>query len=161
MRRAVFVMSMWGIACSGGGDGNTPKDGTTPVEYDDDLCDTILFYEVFGQSCFNIEQNLQRVLDSARDCNVDEDCQVISGRCNDHPWTGHCWIPVNTCSLFIPPPWPDDLPPHGAADLDYFIAAYTDAQCDFQGSSCGNCGTAPDVACVRGECVCVDEFACD
>lgn len=161
MHRVLLVSWLGLMGCSGGDRGpDGVNDGNTEVEFDKDLCDTIPFYDVRGADCQTIEENLDRTLRDARDCNVDDDCLVISGRCNEHPWIGGCWIPVNTCDRRVPPPFPDSPPPNGAADLDYFIDAYEDSACVFEGSPCGACGSEPQVACIRGECECLDPNAC-
>lgn len=156
-----FVLLAWG--CAGGNgvtDGGPGRGNNDDTEFDEDLCLQIPFFDAFGQDCQSIEGLLDRTIDGARACNVDSDCQVISGQCEQHGWTGRCWAPVNNCPLRVPPPWPDEPPPHGAVDLQYFIDAYADNQCSFEGGPCATCGAPPQVVCLRNECTCLDPLAC-
>lgn len=131
-----------------------------PVPFDRTLCESIPFYlaEEDG-SCYDITDTMLFVtMEEGRACNVDTDCQVVSGLCNEFP-SGACWYAVNLCDSPVPP-WPDASPPRGWVDVSRFRDAYLGRGCSAQPACPGNCGPPPDVVCDAGLCTCTEPNRC-
>lgn len=125
------------VACGGdgggGGDadgGDTDTDGSVP--FDADLCDEIPQYDLPSLTCEQLLNALVTTMTAAGDCNSTDDCQVLSGQCDQ--MLNECYYPVNSCV--------------SQATVGEFVSEYSGCQGD---DRC-DCGAAPPVECIAGRC---------
>ena len=159
MRTAMWMGLLWGLVGCGGGEATDENTDTQDVEFDFALCETIPFYDFEGADCESILIRLDRTMEEARSCNVDSDCQVISGQCSEFP-SNECWYPANLCDDPVPP-YPDDIPNRGWAEVDRFKEAYrADCRAGRGWQGCTDCGSPPEVACLDNTCKCLEPDRC-
>ncbi len=120
-----------GSATDGGGGGGT-------VPFDEDLCDEIPVYDLQSLACDQLLNAFATTMSEAGDCNVDGDCQALSGQCTQ--MLNECFYPVSSCV--------------DGGTVSAFVAAYSGCQ----GDDMCDCASAAPVECVAGRCEFVQTF---